>query len=281
MRQTLVCPTRQFLRTVAITSIALLFMAPAARAVDFEWDGGGGADNRWTTAANWNQVVPPNALNNIILTGSSAAGPITIDVDGSQTINRIDHNGANGNYTFGDTVGADSITIFVATSNALANLTQGSDLIVNSNILLNQGSSVLRFNSGNAGDNSGHIVVNGNVSPSAAAAGAISLSLTSNNKSTGPWVTVNGVIADGPGATIGLIAGVEVAQSEAVTADHAGEVSVTGLNTFTGSVRITGGKLIFDSIENIEQPRSQRAGHAQHRQRDDRHGRPQYLVGHT
>ncbi len=260
MRHIIGCPTHQFLRTAIVANIALLlcfFVAPAARAVDYGWDGGAG-DNVWDTVifnpglqTNWAPEAVPIATDNIILTAASAAGPVTIDVSGSREVNRIEHNGANGDYTFGDTVGADTLTIFLASGSALVNSTQNSDLILNSNILLNQGGSVLRFNSTNAADNSGHIVVHGNVSPSATATGAISLSLTTTNKAAGPWVTVNSVISDGPGATIGLIAGVETTQSESVTADHAGEVSVTGLNTFTGPIRVTGGKLIFNSIENV------------------------------
>ena len=257
MRHTVDCRTHRFLRNVAVTLLALFVLTPSAHAVDYLWDGGAG-DNVWDTVifnpglqTNWSPEAVPISTDNIILTAASAAGPVTIDVSGSREVNRIEHNGANGDYTFGDTVGADTLTIFLTSGSALVNGTQNSDLILNSNILLNQGGSVLRFDSVNAADNSGHIVVNGNVSPSAAATGAISLSLTTTNKAAGPWVTVNGVISDGPGATIGLIAGVETAQSETVTADHAGEVSVTGLNTFTGPIRVTGGKLIFDSIENV------------------------------
>jgi len=257
MRPTLEYQTYLYVRTFAATLITLLVTAPTTLAVDFYWDGAAG-DNVWDTVilnpgvtTNWSPENIPISTDNIILTAASAPGPITIEVDGSREVNRIEHNGANGNYTVGETVGADTITVFLTNGSVLVNSTAGSDLILNADILLNQGGSALRFNSTNGTDNSGHVIVNGDVSPSAAATGAITLPLTTTNKSTGPWVTVNGVISDGPGATIGLVAGVETAFSEAITADHSGEVSVTGLNTFTGSVRITGGKLIFNSIENI------------------------------
>jgi autotransporter-associated beta strand protein len=246
------------LRVFAVCLITLVLTSPTTLAVDFYWDGGAG-DNVWDTVilnpgvnTNWgaSENIPISG-DNIVLTAASAPGPITIDVDGSREVNRIVHNGANGDYTFGEAVGADTITVFQGGPfTVLLNQTAGSDLIVNSDILLNQGGSVLRFNSENAFDNSGPIVVNGDVSPSAAAAGLISLSLTTTNKSAGPWVTVNGVISDGPSATMGLIAGIEESQSPTVLADHSGEASVTGLNTFTGSVQVTGGILLFNSIQN-------------------------------
>lgn len=240
------------LRSAFIAVVHLFLLSAAARAVDFEWDGGGGADNRWSNAANWNQIVPPGALDRIILTGASTNGPTTIDVDGSQEIHLIEHNGANGDYTFGETIGADTIKIFQGgPAHVLYNQTQGSNLTLNSNIELNPSSgSLLRFTSTNGADNSGQIIVNGNVSPSATATGTITLVLTSSNKSAGPWVTVNGDISDDPNATIGLIAGLETGFPVVDMEDHSGEVSVTGLSTFTGPVRITGGKLIFNSIQN-------------------------------
>jgi autotransporter-associated beta strand protein len=249
MRHNLVCPTLEFLRRITVTSIVLLIVAPSARAADFEWDGGGGADNSWGNSQNWNQPFFPGGSDNIILTAASVDGPITIDVDGDRSISYIFHNGATGNYTFGETVGAETITLFGSDgfTNVLINgaTDNSSELIFNSNLVLNQSGSVRRFLSV-----SGRIVVSGNVGFADSVTGPFSLSLTSSNLLAGPWATVNGVISDGTNATVNLIAGLE--EGYQASADgYRGEVSVTGLNTFTGSVRITAATLDFNSIENI------------------------------
>ena len=243
---------------VAAVSLALaLGFSQRAAALDFEWVGGGG-DNLWNNAGNWNQIVFPDALDNIILTGASAAGPITIDVNGSREINRIEHQGVSGNYTIGETIGGDTITIFQAGGNALLNQTTPidamtpSDLIINSNVLLNEDNVILRFNGNDGSDTSGKIIVHGDVAPAAGATGFQTLVLTSTNKSGESIVEVNGVISDGAGgAVLGINAGLEETQSSTAITDHAGHVELSGLNDFTGPVRVTGGTLVFDSIENV------------------------------
>lgn len=240
--------------TVSTFVVLSVICTSTARAVDFEWVGLGG-DNSWTDAGNWDQIVFPDALDNIVFTGASLTGPVTIDVAGSQTINRIYHDGVSGDYTFGETIGGDTITLFQAGGNALVNQTTGSDLIINANILLNEDNVSLRFNANDGTDTSGKIIVNGDVAPAAAATGTQTLVLTSTNKSGVPIVEVNGVISDGAGgAVLGISAGVEITFSAATIIDHSGQVQLTGFNDFTGPVRVTGGTLVFDSIENVGSP---------------------------
>ena len=255
------------LRTVIASLVILSCLAPSSTwATVYEWDGGAG-DTIWDSLIfipgaefNWSPEGVPTFADDINLTAASVAGAVTIDLNGSRAVISITHNGVAGTYTFGDPNTADTITLHdVDLSSPLLNATAGHDLIINANIFLNTNNALLRFNSVNAGDNSGRVIVNGNVSPSPSATGTQTLELTSTNETGAPQIEVNGVISDGPGATLGLNAGV-TSGSTAVTGDHAAEVAVTGLNTFTGPVRVTGGTLTFDSIENIGSPQANALG---------------------
>ena len=240
-------------------TLGLMIVVAESRAIDFEWVGLG-SDNHWTNTDNWDNIVFPDALDNILLSGASAMGPVTIDLGGSQSINRIEHQGVDGNYTFGETIGGDTITIFQAGGNALVNTTTGSDLIINANVLLNEDDGLLRFDSVNGSDTSGKILVRGDVAPAAGATGTQTLVLTSTNKSGSSIVEVNGVISDGAGAVLGVNAGLEETQSSSNITDHAGHVQLSGSNEFTGPVRVTGGTLVFDSIEDVGSPNANALG---------------------
>ena len=221
----------------------------AARAADFGWDAGGGLDNSWGNMANWLPDGLPGSNDNIVLTGTSANGPLTVDLNGTRRINRIESNGASGDYTFGNSA-AGALEMFLAGGNVLMNQTAGSNLIVDADILFESSNATFRFNGFSAGDNSGQILINGDVRPSNFAAGAQTLVLTSTNKTLADRVMVNGVISDGPSATLSLVAGLD-SGTLAGTIDHAAEVSLTGLNTYTGPTVVTGAKLKFNSIGNV------------------------------
>ncbi|MGI9427836.1 MAG: beta strand repeat-containing protein [Bythopirellula sp.] len=242
---------------IGLQCVFLCLSTASIWAANFQWDGGAG-NNLWdgfitvpNLDTNWDLNEFPDSDDSIILGSGSLGGPVTIDLNGDRDFIRIEKAGTvTGDYTFGTTVGGDTLTSFVVNSNALVNLSDDGELILNSNLELNGGGSLVRFNANDGNDTADRIIVHGDVSPSDTAAVDISLSLTTTNKSAGPHVVVNGVISDGANANIGLIAGVETAQSQAVTADHSGPVSVTGANTFSGPVRVTGGTLIFNSIQN-------------------------------
>lgn len=245
---------RSTCRIAILAALCCSFSFTFTYALNLEWDGGAG-DNLWDGIelvpdldTNWSENVFADSDDAIVLTGASAAGPVAIDLNGDREIIRITKSTVAGDYAFGTGIGSDTLTVF-GTGNVLLNESTDGDLIVNANVALNAGGSLLRFNSGSTTDDSQGIIVNGNVAPSAAATGDITLAITSTNLSPGPWVTVNGAISDGPMAAINLIAGVETAQSQTITADHSGEVALLGANTFTGSVQVTGGTLVFNSIQ--------------------------------
>ena len=65
-----------------ITILTAFFTS--ALAAPISWDGGGGADNKWSTAANWNGDVAPTSADDVTI-GTS----VTIDFIASQTVNSL------------------------------------------------------------------------------------------------------------------------------------------------------------------------------------------------
>lgn len=221
--------------TVSVCLLLSFSVAASVQAIDFEWIGLG--DGNWSDATNWNQVVPPDALDDILLTGGSTAGPITIDLAGPQTINRIDADGVDGTYTF-ENSGLGALSIFETAGEAVITR-DGSSLVFDTDIQL-QSAATLRFNVQEFG---GKITVNGDIA-SAAPSGTTTLMPTVVNTSLPVGVELNGVISDGTAQTA-LSVGFNGNLS------HTGTVRVTGANTYTGSTRVNIGTLEFDSIANV------------------------------
>ncbi len=239
MRQSLVCPTLSISRAVVAAFLIFLGMLSNARAADFGWDDGA-ANDLWTSSANWLPDGVPGLVDAISLTGTSAAGPQTIDLGGvTQRIDHVVTNGVGGTYTLTN----GTLEIFGSASVILAN--DGGGGMVFDNDLLFAVAAERFINTSTTGS---PIVVNGDITTSAAS-GTMTLNLTSRNVGLDPSVQVNGVIADGAGARMALTAGYA---NDA--ANHRGVVSVTNLNTFTGPTRINGAILQINSIENVGGP---------------------------
>lgn len=216
-------------------SSLVFFAASLVYGINFEWIGAG--DGNWSDATNWNQVVPPDALDDLLLTAASTAGPITIDLAGPQTINRIDADGVDGTYTF-ENSGLGALSIFESAGEAVITR-DGSSLVFDTDIQL-QNAATLRLNVQETG---GKITVNGDIA-SAALAGTTTLMPTAVNTSLPVGVELNGVISDGTAQTA-LSVGFNSNLS------HTGTVRVTGSNTYTGSTRLNIGALEFGSIANV------------------------------
>ena len=215
--------------------VVLLLVGSSARAATFGWDGAG-ANNLWTTSANWLPNGVPGLADVILLAGTSAPGPQTIDLGGgTQRIDRLQADGVGGTYTL-----TNGTLEFFGNSSLNAVLTDsGGGGFTFDNDLLFAVATERLLNVVPDGD---PIVVNGDVSTSAAS-GTMTLNLTSRNLTHVQSVTVNGVIADGTGAAMALNAGLA---SDA--ANHRGLVAVTALNTFTGPTHINGAILEINSI---------------------------------
>ena len=78
------CPVLQarfqsdpFLRTAALAIFSLALAAIPAHALTRTWDGGGGADVKWTTAANWDADTLPAANNDVVIDTA-----VTVDMNG-------------------------------------------------------------------------------------------------------------------------------------------------------------------------------------------------------
>ena len=176
---------------VALITLAFLgsVVGPAhvVRATDFNWDNGG-ADNSWNTAANWSPNGVPGVGDNIVLTGASADGPQTIDLDGLQQIGFIFADGVDGQYTFINSGG--SILSLRANGNALLTADGGGSLRIDSDISLNVTTGDVLFN---VTPNADEILVNGDITPSGCCTNnVVNLMLTSRNQSLDTSVQVNG-----------------------------------------------------------------------------------------
>ncbi len=239
---------REAARVVVLAGCIVAATGGVARAVDFEWDRGAGNDlwngiNAAGGNTNWSPESFPNATDNILLTGASLPGPVTIDLNGPRLVNQIAVNGVNGLYTFENT-GAGSLGLSLNSGSALVNTSPLSTLVVDADIVF-QSANTLRFNSSAGGRNAGRVIVNGGIT-TAAASGTTTLELTSNNISLGQMIQVHGVVSDGPTAVMAVNAGF------AGDADqHRGEVVLTGLNTYTGKTVVNGATLVFNSIADV------------------------------
>ena len=246
---------RSKLRGLAVVTMmgAVAGSAGVASAVDFEWDGGAG-DNLWDSVifnpaleTNWSPENVPVSTDRIILTGASAAGPVTIDLNNAtRGVNGITVNGVDGTYTF-DNTGSGSLQLFNVGvgNNVLLNNSPLSTLVVDADVEL-QTSGTNRFNSFSSPvRDSGRVIVNGDIT-TAAGAGTTILELTGTNLTLDQLVQVHGVISDGPSANIALEAGFGGDH-----ANHRGVVQVTGANTFTGPTRVNGAILEFNSIADV------------------------------
>jgi fibronectin-binding autotransporter adhesin len=239
-------PASKLLRVITVTAIALLFcLAPAARAVDFYWDGGAGT-NIWDTVVlnpgvntNWSPENIPTSADNILLTSASVDGPITIDLDGvTRQVNRVEANGLDGAYTFDN----GTLEIFTASGNAVLSNDGGGELIFASDVLFNSAGTKL-FNVSTTGDK---ITANGNISTSALS-GTTNLMLTSRNQGLARSVEINGLISDGATARMSLTAGLDSDFS-----NHRGTVAVTNdLNNFSGPTSVNGATFLFTSIGDV------------------------------
>ncbi|TWT48378.1 beta strand repeat-containing protein [Botrimarina hoheduenensis] len=235
------------LRLVLLATCSLA-LGPSARAVDFEWDGGAG-DSGWNSViisggvqTNWSPENVPTASDNLVLTGASVAGPVTIDLEGgAQPINRLEANGVGSVYTFQNGV----LELTVGSGNAILTSDGGGELQIDADLLLTPSANSTHLL--NVTTNGDRIVVNGDIS-SGQASGITTLMPTSRNLTHAASVELNGVLSDGAGQ-IQLAAGFNND-----LANHRGVVRVTGANTYTGRTLINAATLEINSIENIGGP---------------------------
>ena len=144
-----------------LTASALI--APAASA-QTTWDGGGGADTSWGTAANWDNDTLPAFDGTDSLTVNLVTANKALTLGGNRSIGRITF-GANataaGASLSGDTLRLNSTTTSAAAGAALWNAaTDNANLVtVNSNILLQSGTAGnytgYFYENNNSGNNAG------------------------------------------------------------------------------------------------------------------------------
>ncbi|MEO5715948.1 MAG: autotransporter-associated beta strand repeat-containing protein [Luteolibacter sp.] len=185
----------------------------SAFATDFTWDGGGGDDN-WGTAANWNPdgAPTPSSTNNLIFAGTTRLTPINNYVDGDDFKDITFDSGA-GAFTLSNT-SSNGIDWFGTILNSGTNtqtigfrLYQSASNTINANIgNITLNSSALLFRNGQA------------------------LTLTA---ASGKTIQIDSVIADGGGGA-----------GSSIAINGAGTTTLTGANTFTSGTTLSTGSIL-------------------------------------
>lgn len=172
------------------------------RAATYTWDGGGGDDN-WSTAANWNNTLTTG--NALVFAGTTRLTN-TNDLSG-YTFTSITFNNTAGAFV----LGGNSFTL----SGNLTNSDADTQTINN---------AIIVSGSQNWTATSGNLVFGGGIT----ATGSRTLTFNGNSASFG--ATVNGVIGNGSGTL-------------ALTKSNAGSLTLANTNTYTGTTTLSGGTL--------------------------------------
>ncbi len=229
----------RFLGSVALsTAIAVFMVANVAHAQT--WDGGGANDN-WGTAANWNPDAAPlnNGTASLIFGGTTRLTP---NLDTPWSINSLTFNNTSGPFVFGGsplTIGTGGIT------------SNDADIQTFNNAIVLNGNQIWTTNAGN-------LAVNGAISGgfSLTKAGAGTLTLAGTNSATGTTTVsagtlqinaggsltaANQVVVGGAGTPIFHINGGSVTTTNAIgalvvgqAASNPGAFSISS-GSFTGS----------------------------------------------
>lgn len=206
-----------------LAGVFALTLGAIARAQS-TWDGGG-ADNEWTTAANWSGDVAPTSATttDITFAGSIRLSP---HLTGAFSMRTLNFNSTAGAYTLsGDTISLQGVG--AADSNAMLNLSSSLQTI-NNNISFTGPGKI------NAA--SGNMALNGNIDLGGLTSGG-GVRFSANS---GKVLTLSGVISGtlNSGGSIAYTSG---------SSNGQGTIYVKGNNTYVGSTSIWTGTVIIGS----------------------------------
>lgn len=237
------------------------------------WDGGGG-NNNWTTANNWNpNGVPVNdGTANIIFAGTVR---LNVNVDSFRNVNSITFNNTAGAFTLnnnGITIQSGGITNNDGDNQTInSNLTLGASQTWNANSgnltyggTVNLGSFTLTTTGANNSSFSGSIQGTGSVIKNGTGtatysgsagntysgtttinSGTMVLSKTSGNASQGSWIVGDGTGTD----TLRLGASQQIQDSSSVnvTVNNSGVFDLNGFNETLAQITLVGGSVTTGS----------------------------------
>lgn len=232
------------LRRVAplIGSVAALAAIFPARAAVTKWVGLG-LDANWSTGLNWDGAVPGStvATNNTDTAvfnsvffypwGRTALNPVIID-SATQNIGSVSFDGAVDSYFLGSTAGNALRLSSGGAIQILGTLTTSAAVqTVNAPLEIQGADGTYTFANHSAnGNGPGSATLKIGGATSGGAAGATGLTLGGSNTNGN---TIDGVIGDGSATSLSL------------NKTGAGRWHLTGANTFSGSITVTGGTLLL------------------------------------
>ncbi len=265
--------------------LLILFCLPAiSYGAVKTWDGGG-SDNNWTTAANWNGDIAPSSGDDLVFDGTVRTSPVN-DFPANTSFNSI---------TFNLNCGAFSITgnSIYLTGGASAITTNHTTLSVSiaNNIVFTTSNPSITTTAGGTFNLSGTLshdgltltfVGNGSstISQIISGTGALtktgngSLILSANNTYTGVTTISAGTLQIGNSSTSGSIASTSIVNNGILIYDRSdaftvstpisgsgsvkksgtGTLTITNENTYTGGFSISGGTISASAENNFGVP---------------------------
>jgi autotransporter-associated beta strand protein len=194
--------------------VLLLIVCEQLHAATKTWDGGGG-DNNWTTAANWDLDVAPSAGDALVFAGATRTSPVNDFANGTSFASITFSNGASSFSCSGNDITLSGGASAITASNASNTMT------IANNITFSTSAPTVTSTSG------GSLTISGTV-----ANGGLLLTIAGDGT-----ITISGVLSGTGALTINTIL------------DNA--TILSGTNTFTGNVTITVGGIRISNASGL------------------------------
>ncbi len=200
---------------ITISLLLLCSLAFNANAATKTWDGGGG-DNNWTTAANWDSDIAPVAGDALVFAGSTRTSPSNDFAAATSFVSITFSSGASAFTLSGNSVTLSGGASAITASNTSLTMTIGINIIF------------------------------GTAAPTITSTSGGTLNISGTITNGGFLVTV---ACDGTSTFSGVISG-----TGGLTKSGAGTLTLSGANTYTGDTKISAGTISASAENNLGAP---------------------------